>query len=133
MTSSGGDPAYVMLVEDDALPMEDFFPVLARILSHHVERHWRGGDLVEHSEKVAYVKFYHPDRLLGYWSVERERLTDLVGVVVLCGTVLAVLYCAACDDASGVHLAWVLSCAYCLGVVLVIGRANVNELRRLVC
>jgi len=41
-------------------------------------------------ENCYYVKFYHPSRLLGYLSLERERLPQLFAIATVLGTLL---YC----------------------------------------
>uniref|UniRef100_UPI00398F331D post-GPI attachment to proteins factor 4 n=1 Tax=Pristiophorus japonicus TaxID=55135 RepID=UPI00398F331D len=73
-------PRHVLLVEDDALPREDFFPVLRDLL----ERRLRGRE-----GEPLYVKLYHPERLQGYLHPEPARLLEWLGLGALGGWLLS--------------------------------------------
>ena len=53
--------AHVLMVEDDTIPQIGFFTILRNILDER------------ELDCVAYIKLYHPDRLLGYLNPEPHR------------------------------------------------------------
>ena len=53
--------AHVLMVEDDTIPQIGFFTILRNILDER------------ELDSVAYIKLYHPDRLLGYLNPEPHR------------------------------------------------------------
>lgn len=125
-------PDYVFLVEDDALPSDDVFQVLARILYMHVENGYERGDIVRRSENIAYVKFYHPERLLGFLSLAHERLPELFAYTSLLSMALtsAYLMCFKIDTTVTVYRLWRRMAVFSLLVVLSVGRTGLNEWRR---
>ncbi len=50
------------------------------------------GEQVKVNETILYVKLYHPERLLGYITLEPDRLTELFGIGFILGTVSMLLY-----------------------------------------
>ena len=122
--------SYVFLLEDDAYPHSQLIPVLEHVIHYHIERRNAVG---AQYRNVTYVKFYHPDRLLGYLSLEAERIPELVGASVVFGTILFLFYMhvVAGWKQNKVYVAWALCMAYCCLVCLFIGRQNLLELRRL--
>ncbi|XP_069770294.1 post-GPI attachment to proteins factor 4 [Narcine bancroftii] len=74
-------PKFILMLEDDALPSSDFFPVLQDIL----ERRLKGQD-------PLYVKLYHPERLQGYLHPEPARILEWVGLGALGGCLLSCLH-----------------------------------------
>lgn len=113
--------SYVFLVEDDALPHKDLFVVLDHLLTTH-----------EKLINAIYIKFYHPDRLLGYISLELERIPELIGLSMMSAALLVATYrrCRSAHNTSHVVL-WAASISYFLLVFLAIGRQNVSEMRRI--
>ncbi|KAM6972840.1 post-GPI attachment to proteins factor 4 [Aplochiton taeniatus] len=73
-------PANTVVLEDDALPRGDFFPVLRDVLSRRV--------MALHS---LYVKLYHPERLQRYWNPEPYRLLEWLGLGLVGATGLLLL------------------------------------------
>ena len=71
---------YALLVEDDAVAHVQLFEVLEHVMGRVLER--------PGARPVAYVKLYHPQRVLGYISLEVERLTELVAVALTLGAAL---------------------------------------------
>lgn len=74
---------YALLVEDDAIAHAQLFPVLEHVLGTVMKA------AEAHGPHVTYVKLFHPKRLLGYISLEVERLTELVALALVLGAVLA--------------------------------------------
>jgi len=126
------DPDYVFLVEDDAMPTDDLFRVLRHVLHMHIENGHERGEIVHRKENVAFVKFYHPERLLSFFGVERERLSELFAYVSLLSVSLTGVYlvCFQNDSTVSVYKVWRRMATFALLVVLSIGRTGVSEWRR---
>lgn len=77
-------PEFVLVVEDDALPRNDLFPVMRHLMKrlqdpdHHVKR----------TEVLSYVKLYYPERWQGY-SFELQKMCELLGLFAFGATVFA--------------------------------------------
>ncbi|CAH1784916.1 unnamed protein product [Owenia fusiformis] len=153
------NPKYVLLVEDDALPKEDLFPVLEHVIAHRDLAHYETlthastddiasnvlnlGTKSEMStennstdaapyahDKVLYYKLYHPERLLGFISFEPERLPELLGISVLLGyLVFMILFPCSRYLQHNRTKSLVLISLYWCLVVLAIGRPHLVTLR----
>lgn len=68
-------PEFVLMVEDDALPRNELFPVMQHLMmhlqdpDHHVKR----------TSQLSYVKLYYPERWQGY-SFELQKICELLGL-----------------------------------------------------
>lgn len=134
---------YAFLVEDDALAHDHLLHVLEHVLRTVVE--------APKAPSVTYVKFFHPQRLLGYYSLEVERLSELLALSLTLGAALA-LGCscraphrgqgdsAGSSDGGGdnrsterrqLWLSWAWWTALVAVAALAVGRENLLELRRL--
>lgn len=126
------DPDFVMLVEDDALPTSDFFHVLDYTLTMHLSKRLLRGEFFPQHEAIAYVKFFHPDWLLSFWSLERERIPELISLTTIIGLALTYLYSSfrKSGDAKSITIAMCI-CIFVYSFLLVaaIGRPNVNKMR----
>ncbi|XP_043542790.1 transmembrane protein 246 [Chiloscyllium plagiosum] len=116
------DPQHVVLLEDDAVPKEDFFPVLRDLLERRLTSPTTRGAL--------YVKLYHPERLQGYLNPEPMRILEWLGLGALGGTSLGIVYRKLCGRAS-VTLSWAVLAVYTMLVVELAGRHYLLESRRL--
>ncbi|XP_041371140.1 post-GPI attachment to proteins factor 4-like isoform X2 [Gigantopelta aegis] len=127
------NPSYVFLVEDDAYPHRHLLPVLEHVIDYHIERRNTIGARNFLHRIVTYVKFYHPERLLGYYSLEAERIPELVGASLVLGTGLFLFYMhfVVAWKPNKVNVTWALCIVYCCLVCVSIGRQNLLELRRL--
>ncbi|KAL6111031.1 pgap4 [Pungitius sinensis] len=72
-------PRNVVVLEDDALPKEDFFQVVRDLLSRRFSLH------------TLYVKLYHPERLQRYCNPEPYRILEWVGLGLVAATALLLL------------------------------------------
>ncbi|XP_071089859.1 post-GPI attachment to proteins factor 4-like isoform X1 [Haliotis cracherodii] len=124
---------YAFLVEDDGYPHKDLIPVLERTIDSHIEQK----ALSEFSPKVlprnvTYVKFYHPERLLGYINGEWERIPELISVSFVFGTLMTILYAHFILQWTrhNIRMMWFACVLYCGLVALFVGRVNLMELRR---
>lgn len=119
--------SHVLVVEDDAVPREDILPVLELLAlnSKHKAPHNTG------IQPVTFYKLYHPERLLGYISLEIERLPELFSLGFIFSCVLTSIYsrCLIRKHCS-VHILWLVFFIYSCLVILALGRSNVNEIRR---
>ncbi len=133
-SSLQSSPRYVLLIEDDALPIDDFFSVLDHALYMHLDWKKEGERYAQNTEDVTYVKLYHPERLLGYINLEPDRLTELFAIGFFFGTIVAVLYSKFIqnDEKSGYFWrVWFVFFSYFVLVAMAIGRAHLVDYRRL--
>ncbi|KAL8612485.1 hypothetical protein ACOMHN_053739 [Nucella lapillus] len=123
---------YVLVVEDDAVAHKDLFPVLERVLEEVVE--------APESRPVAYIKLYHPLRLLGFLSLEVERLPELLSLSLILGALLtcwrAGFWKIHYSDLfaisrSNLWRRWAWWSVVVAVLALSVGRINFLELRRL--
>lgn len=109
-------PRNVVVLEDDALPSQDFFSVLSHVLSRRFSRH------------SLYVKLYHPERLQRYWNPEPYRLLEWVGLGLVLASVLLKV------PVLSFRLSWghlLFFTVYFMAAVELLGRHYLLELRRL--
>ncbi|XP_062984593.1 post-GPI attachment to proteins factor 4 [Elgaria multicarinata webbii] len=117
------NPEYVLLVEDDAVPEEEIFPVLHHLLRVRFSR--------PHLRDALYVKLYHPERLQNYINPEPMRILEWFGIGMFWGSLLSFVYVWA-SSRSGLSWPIVLFFAlYSMLLVELVGRHYFLELRRL--
>ena len=124
---------YIFLVEDDALPTVDVFDVLQHVILTHTEQSFLRGEFHSPMSDIAFIKFYHPERLLGFISLQPERLPELLSYAVLLSTLLTVICVVTYGLATtgNVHSLWSKLFLFSIIVMLVCGRAGISEWRRL--
>lgn len=112
------EPRNVVVLEDDALPRPDFFPVIDELLSRAF------------SSRSLYVKLYHPERLQRYWNPEPYRILEWVGLGLVGGGALLLL-CCCCSalPCSALHL--LFFALYVMAATELLGRHYLLEVRRL--
>ncbi|XP_043971408.1 transmembrane protein 246 [Gambusia affinis] len=115
-------PKNMILLEDDALPGEDFFRVVKDLLSRRFALH------------TLYVKLYHPERLQRYWNPEPYRILEWVGLGLVGATalLLSIPYCNPgflSFTLSANHL--VFFTLYFMVAAELIGRHYLLEVRRI--
>ena len=126
------DPDFVLLVEDDALPTPDFFHVLDYTLAMHLTKRLLRGEFFPQHETIAYVKFFHPDWLLSFWGLERERIPELISLTTIIGLALTCVYFLfrkSHDTKPSSIPAIVCLFVYSFLVVAAVGRPNFNKMR----
>lgn len=72
------NPDYILVVEDDALPVENALKTIDHWIYY----------LSRKSTRYSYLKLYHPKRLQGFESLEAERIPQLFGISAVLGTLL---------------------------------------------
>ena len=74
-------PRFTLVLEDDAPPIHDYFNILEKLLDDSSGNN-HGSDYTSFnlSSSVLYLKLYHPDSLLGFHSLDRERIPQLLAV-----------------------------------------------------
>lgn len=77
-------PEYVLLVEDDAVPLKEIFTAFFHLVQVRFPKEPLGGGL--------YTKFYHPERLQGYLNPEPMRILEWMGLGGVVGLLLTWLY-----------------------------------------
>uniref|UniRef100_G3Q7J9 Post-GPI attachment to proteins GalNAc transferase 4 n=1 Tax=Gasterosteus aculeatus aculeatus TaxID=481459 RepID=G3Q7J9_GASAC len=117
----GTTPRNVVVLEDDALPKEDFFQVVRDLLSRRF------------SLDTLYVKLYHPERLQRYWNPEPYRILEWVGLGLVGATALLLAFSRwnprgfSCAPSAG-HLLFFT--VYFMAVSELLGRHYFLEARR---
>lgn len=117
--------SHVLLVEDDALPLPDLFPVIDRLIFSNFD-----SIDASSSNSVLYFKLYHPERLLGYISLEFERIPELLSISCLFSMVLVRMYTKWGSRIESVLFLWTIFFIYSGLTLLALGRVNVIEFRR---
>ena len=110
-------PQNVVVLEDDAWPQPDFFPVIQDLLS----RSFSSGTL--------YIKLYHPERLQRYWNPEPYRLLEWLGLGLLASSLL-LLVLPYCSSFSFTLRHLLFFSVYVMALVELVGRHYLLELRR---
>ena len=123
-------PKYTLLVEDDAFP----HPQLLQILYHLLEIRRSVVASRNHTSDVLFYKLYHPERLLGFWSIQPERIPELISFGSLCGTCSALLvnYLLPKRTKARSHtfyFIWFLMVVYFALAATAVSRQHLNELR----
>lgn len=118
--------SHMLLVEDDALPLQDLFPVIDHLVLSN-----SGNVGTSSSSNVTFFKLYHPERLLGYISIEFERIPELLSLSCLFSLVLLRIYTRWWSRTSvSVLFLWIIFFVYSGLTFLAIGRVNIIEFRR---
>ncbi|KAG9328976.1 hypothetical protein JZ751_008556, partial [Albula glossodonta] len=112
------EPMNVVVLEDDALPRFDFFPVIYNLLSR------------DFSSRSLYVKLYHPERLQRYWNPEPYRILEWVGLGLVAGSILLWLYSSRMQ-LSHYTLHMLFFTLYVMAAAELLGRHYLLEARRI--
>ncbi|CAM4559568.1 unnamed protein product [Lepidochelys olivacea] len=116
-------PEYVLLVEDDAVPEEEIFPVLQHLLLARLSK--------PHLKDALYLKLYHPERLQRYINPEPMRILEWLGLGMFLGPLLSFVY-SWVSGRPGLTWPIVLFFAlYSMALGELVGRHYLLELRRL--
>lgn len=115
-------PKHMVVLEDDALPKEDFFTVVKDLLSRRF------------SLQTLYVKLYHPERLQRYWNPEPYRILEWVGLGIIGATALLLTFpywnpCSFSFTLSATHFVFFM--LYFMAAAELVGRHYLLEVRRL--
>lgn len=117
----------LLLMEDDALPNDD----MITIIDHHLYRLGLGGGHPP-KQNITFIKLYHPDRLLGFISLERERLPELFCLGLILTTCFVKVYLIIHPvEAKHRKIIWLGFFVYSCILVLAVGRQNFTAIRRL--
>ncbi|NWW78229.1 TM246 protein, partial [Climacteris rufus] len=117
------NPEYILVVEDDAVPEEEIFPVLRHLLLARFSK--------PYLRDALYFKLYHPERLQRYLNPEPMRLLEWLGLGMFLGPALG---CAYCRAAGRPGPGWGLVAffgLYSMALAELVGRHYGLELRRL--
>ncbi|XP_029430764.1 transmembrane protein 246-like [Rhinatrema bivittatum] len=117
------DTEYVLMVEDDAVPEEEFFSVLHHLLLARFSEAPLGGAL--------YFKLYHPERLQRYVNPEPMRILEWIGLGMFLGTLLSLAYTRAVGYQSISWPIFLFFMLYSMALAELFGRHYLLELRRL--
>uniref|UniRef100_UPI00358F9C93 post-GPI attachment to proteins factor 4 n=1 Tax=Myxine glutinosa TaxID=7769 RepID=UPI00358F9C93 len=113
-------PQNVVLLEDDAVPQGDFFPVLHHILTRRA------------AQRALYLKLYHPERLQGYLHPEPARHLEWLGLGLMGAYLLyAPLYAVVHPNRHLKALTFLVLVVMIMLAAELVGRFYILELRRL--
>lgn len=115
-------PKNIVVLEDDALPTQDFFRVVKNLLSRRF------------ALQTLYIKLYHPERLQRYWNPEPYRILEWVGLGLVGATALLLTcpywnLCSLSFTLSPGHLLFFT--LYLMASAELLGRHYLLEVRRL--
>ena len=126
------EPRYSLLVEDDALPHPQLFYILYYLLE--IRRSAMASRM--HDSDVLFYKLYHPERLQGFWSIQPERIPELISFAALFGTCSTLLVSYLLPKRSKASLnsytfyvIWFLAVVYFTLTAIAVSRQHLNELR----
>ena len=125
-TSLEFQPKYVLLMEDDAYPTDRMLPVLEYSIQNIFEGKY--SEYFHLRRKSAYLKLYHPERLLGFISPEISRLFELASAILLLVTFIIALK----KTHRCIHITWrlvILVGVFVLFFAFAIGRPNLIGFR----
>ena len=122
-------------MEGDAFPHPQLFDILYYLLE--IRKNAMASR--KHASDVLFYKLYHPERLQAFWSLEPERIPELISFGLLFGTctTLAINYLLSNRTKGSfrsrtLYVIW-LSCmiVYFILAAIVISRQHLTELRYL--
>ena len=123
------NPDYLLVVEDDALPRDDFFTVLRHLLDTHLERKVVRGEVAP-KETISWIKLYHPEYFSHFVAYEIERVPEWLALSAVLGTILTLLNAKYSVFKGNIYLLWVIFIAYSVLLTVIISRPNIMWLRR---
>jgi len=125
-------PRYSLLVEDDAFPHPQLFRILYYLLE--IRRSVMASRV--HDSDVLFYKLYHPERLLGFLSIQPERIPELISFAALFGTcsTLLVIYllpkrAKASFRSYTFYVIWFWITVYFTLTAIAVSRQHLTELR----
>ena len=74
-------PSHVLLVEDDALPLDNLFPVVDHVIRKREQL------MYSQSQRVSFFKLFHPYRLRLYFLPDVPLLLELLGASLVFGSI----------------------------------------------
>ncbi|XP_046658010.1 post-GPI attachment to proteins factor 4-like [Daphnia pulicaria] len=108
---------YILILEDDAVPLDDLLPVTRRFIDYfNQQRSRRRADFF-------YVKLYHPERLQNYLQPEPWRIAEWLAVSVLSVYLLQVVF----GFRLRRHSFWLV---YFMALIECLGRPHLLQLKR---
>lgn len=122
------NPKYVLLLEDDAFPLNDTFHVLADTIKHHVHSYTSHGEGIVRRDNLAFVKFFHPERLLSYTRRPDVHLsTELLSASLVLGSLIFYLHRSILTETNQISLyyTWFGWIMYSMLVLICVGHVNV--------
>ncbi|KAK2874126.1 hypothetical protein Q8A67_021279 [Cirrhinus molitorella] len=112
-------PRNVVVLEDDAYPLTDFFPAVKNLLSRRF------------ALDTLYIKLYHPERLQRYWNPEPYRILEWIGLGLFWATIILLFlshYTPLSFTFSPPHFLFLA--LYVMAVAELAGRHYLLEIRR---
>lgn len=121
---------YVMLIEDDAVPKQNLFPVLDHFLQNRIIMH----DGIQR-RTFSYIKLYYPQKWQGF-GFEVGRIIELGSLAFVGGSMFLLCYFLINHilnrqsvNRNHSHCVFLMGNLFMLIFSLVVGRQNIMELR----
>ena len=128
------NPRYSLLVEDDAFP----HPQLFHILHYQLEVRKRIMSSRVSSSAPLFYKLYHPERLLGFWSLGPEPIPQLFSFSAVCASCVTFVLklITSCTRktkqwTSPIYVIWLWAFVYFFLTAIAISRQHLIEMRYL--
>ena len=123
--------SYHVTMEDDALPHDDMYDVINHVIVTKMEQQKVGDVYIPNPDPPLFVKFYHPDRLISYLDVGRDRIPELIAFGAFFGVFTAAIYinCSRRRQDSLLLISLIFFVYYIL-LALAIGRTNIISVKR---
>lgn len=129
------NPKYLLILEDDVLVHDDFFQVLGYTVQYYLEKHPEGITYTNFSnQEISCIKFHHPNHLLGYLGLERERIPELIGLSSLLATIFTYCYIKRVHTEAShreIKKIWMILLTYFIVILLLVERSTVQQFRYL--
>lgn len=120
LNASRSSADYILILEDDAVPLDDLLPVTRRFIDYFINRQ---RPRRRRADFPFYVKLYHPERLQNYLQPEPWRIAEWLAVSVLSVYLLQVVF----GFRLRRHSFWLV---YFMALVECLGRPHLLQLKR---
>ena len=101
------------MIEDDALAHRDMPAVVNNAINKFYERNTFEDQPHASDNQPLFVKFYHPDQLISYIDLGRDRLPELFGFATVFGSFLCMIYINVTRTSlENINSIWVLCMVY---------------------
>ncbi|KAK3595927.1 hypothetical protein CHS0354_032435 [Potamilus streckersoni] len=125
------DSKFVLMLEDDVIPHNDLFHVLRFNIDRNI---LHSSHLLDESgiRKLAFIKLFYPERWQGY-AFEFDRIVELLSVGAVGSPILIIFQILLSKEKLKYSLLLLYFASGFILMILVasiVGRQNINELRR---
>lgn len=112
---------YLLMVEDDALPIKNFLPIMQDILKNNVETQISLGERKDNGLKWAYLNLHFPEVWQGY-SVDIKSFCELISIGLLGGTLIVLVSFFLLSNSKRMTFDFITGALFCMLLTFVTGR-----------